>query len=340
VIVDGLICVLPTTGGGDAVYPAAFIRQYDRRSGQVLMSTEAETWVYGNVNGMQDQRKQAGTMSSTGGIGVGNFIPTGFVPGIKNTLPEQQNLFPLTLFDGTLTDGVDALAISPSVWESYGDRSLLYTWVQNQTSFSNSLLLDPNVQSQINSQGLGILFVGSSQNAPGSVNQAKTESTTSTAYDVATAFGGPSSLLGGLIITGIVNALQHPGMDRPLGLADANSSSIILPNATVVLTREIVEKYMGSKNWMILAIDFKDTSRGISGGDHPGDYTMFVEIDRTAGSGNAAASQGQSTSPPASSTTTTTASAPPNITTTQAPSNVSAAVSGPRSVTPTTNGAL
>lgn len=43
---------------------------------------------------------------------------------------------------------------------------------------------------------------------------------------------------------------------------------------------EIIEKHLGSNGWMTMAIDFKDTSHGISGGDHPGEYTMFLQIER------------------------------------------------------------
>ena len=276
----GLLCTMPTTGGGDAIYPAAFVRQYDRRSGQATMFTSTNTWVYGDINGMQDQRKQAGSRNTTGGIEQGDMIPPGFVPGIKRTLPPQANLLPLNLWQGTLTDGVDVVVISPSVWENYGPNPLFSTWNQNETSFTNSILLDNNAQNQINNQALGVIFLGSSENAPGSVSQAKAENAGSTVYDVATALGGPSSLGGGLIITGIIGALQHPNQDRPIGLADASSTSIVLPNATLILTREIIEKHLGSNGWMTMAIDFKDTSHGISGGDHPGEYTMFLQIER------------------------------------------------------------
>jgi hypothetical protein len=280
VTISGLLCTTATTGGGDAVYAAAFIRQYDRRNGQLMMFTDPQTWIYGNNNGMQDQRKQAGSRSSTGGIGIGDFIPPGFVPGIQDSSFPQVNLFPLTVWQGPLTDGVDALVISPSVWENYGDTPLFSTWIQNQTSFNNSLMLDSRVQNEISTQALGTVVLGSSENAPGSVTQASATNGANQAYIVATAFGGPSSLGGGLIIEAIISAFDHPTHDRPIGLVDANSTSVVFPNSAVVLTREIIEKRLGNNKWTIVAIDFKDTTQGLTGGDHPGEYTMFVQIER------------------------------------------------------------
>ena len=139
VTMTGLMCLKAITGGGDAIYGAAVIRQYDRRNGQATMFTNANTWVYGDTNGMIDQRKQAGSRGPMGGIGAGDFVPTGFIVGPKDTLPPQPNVFPMALWQGTLTNGVDALVISPSLWISYGDNSMFFNWNQNEDPFTNSI---------------------------------------------------------------------------------------------------------------------------------------------------------------------------------------------------------
>ncbi len=108
VTITGLVCNTALTRS-DAAYASAFIAQYDRPSGNVKMFTNAETWVYGDVNGMESQRKQAGNRSPTGGIGNGDVIPNGFMPGTRITLPPQANLFPLKVWQGQLTAGVDAV---------------------------------------------------------------------------------------------------------------------------------------------------------------------------------------------------------------------------------------
>jgi hypothetical protein len=256
----------------DAIYAAAVARQYDRRSGQSTLSTNLNTWVYGDVNGRIGQRKQAGTRGPAGGIGDGDFVPTGFIPGIKSTLPPQVNLFPMLLWQGTLSDGVDAVILSPSLWINYGDNPLFSTWNQNEDSFTNSLLLDTNVQNQINNQTFGTLFLGPSENVLGSQAQA-------VAHDAATA------VIDTILVIPFME-LAGPSHDRPIGLADASSdptSATILPNATIILTRELIEKHLGASNWTLLSIDFKDTAHGFTGlpgSDRPGEYTMFIQIER------------------------------------------------------------
>ena len=171
VTMTGLMCMRHITGGGDAIYGAAVIRQYDRRNGQGTMSTNANTWVYGDTNGVIGQRVQAGSRGPLGGIQAGDFVPTGFIVGPKDTLPPQSNIFPMVLFQGTLTDGIDALVISPSLWISYGDNSMFFNWNQNEDSLTNSIYLESHVQNQINTQTFGALSFGASENVSGSASQ-------------------------------------------------------------------------------------------------------------------------------------------------------------------------
>ena len=271
VTITGLMCG-KAASSDDAIYAAAVVRQYDRHSGQSTMLTNTNTWVYGDVNGMIGQRIQAGSRGPMGGIGDGDFVPTGFMPTIKDTLPPQSNLFPMNVWQGTLTDGVDAVVISPSLWINYGDRPIFANWNQNEDSFTNSLLLDSKVQNQINTQTLGALFLGASENVLGSQAQAAVG-------DVAQA------IVDTLLVIPFVDlkGLTH---DRPLGLTSASSdptSATILPNATLVLTREMIEKRLGSNAWTMTAFDFKDSSAGfgnLPGSDRPGEYTMFIQIER------------------------------------------------------------
>lgn len=283
VTITGLMCMLAASSD-DAVHVGVAVRQFDRRNGQNTMSTNVDSWVYGDVNNMQGQRKQAGSRSAMGGIGNGDLIPTGFVPGIPVNLPPQANLFPLNVFQGPLTDGIDAVVISPSVWINYGDQQLFSAWHQNEQSFNNSLMLDSGVQNQISSNTLGVLYLGSSTNSPGSHVQGSIENAVTDANigDIiqGAALGGPLGISTGLIVQAIMSAASHPGIDRPFGLVDANATTVVLPNATLVLTREMIEKRLGSNNWTMLTINFQDTSRGFTGGDRPGAYTMFLQIQR------------------------------------------------------------
>lgn len=280
VTMTGLMCMRHITGGGDAIYGAAVIRQYDRRSGQGTMSTNANTWVYGDTNGMIGQRLQAGTRGPLGGIQAGDFVPTGFIVGPKDTLPPQANIFPMTLFQGTLTDGIDALVISPSVWISYGDNSMFFNWNQNEDSLTNSIYLDSHVQNQINTQAFGTLSFGASQNVSGSANSTLAGDATVTAVETSVQAAG---LTFGIPL-GVFTA--GPSHDRPIGVGPASAdptATTILPNATLVLTREIIEKHLGSNSWTAMSFDFKDWPGSFSslpGADRPGEYQMFIQIER------------------------------------------------------------
>jgi len=283
VTITGLVCNTALTRS-DAAYASAFIAQYDRPSGNVKMFTNAGTWVYGDVNGMESQRKQAGNRSPTGGIGNGDVIPNGFIPGIRVTLPPQANLFPLKVWQGQLTNGVDAVLISPNVWEDYGgDRSLLNTMMGNQASMMNSTLLDNTVQNEINTQTLGPLFLGPSANAPGSFVQ----STATGAAQLAVGTSITPIISGSLIPPfWLLMNFNGPNKDRPIGLADGSSDpspATIVPDATLVLTREIIEKRLGNGSWTVVPFDFKDTAHsltGMFGADTKGEYTLFVQIER------------------------------------------------------------
>lgn len=280
VTMTGLMCLRNITNGEDAVYGAAVIRQYDRRSGQATMFTNANTWVYGDTNGMIGQRIQAGSRGPMGGIGAGDFVPTGFIVGPKDTLPPQPNLFPMTLWQGTLTDGVDALVISPSLWINYGDNSMFSNWNQNEDSLTNSIYLDSHVQNQINTQTFGTLSFGASQNVSGSANSALAGDATVTAVETSVQAAG---LTFGIPL-GVFTA--GPSHDRPIGVSPASAdptATTILPNANLILTREIIEKHLGSNSWTMMSFDFKDWPGSFSslpGADRPGEYQMFVQIER------------------------------------------------------------
>ena len=78
ITMTGLLCMSPTVddqlnrdGKGDEIYGAAFVRQYNRTTGQLTNSRNAKTWVYGDTNGFVDAqgnptRKQAGSLSPLG----------------------------------------------------------------------------------------------------------------------------------------------------------------------------------------------------------------------------------------------------------------------------------
>ena len=260
---------LQKDGRGDEIYAAAFYRRYDRKTTANLEMSEVQTRVYGDFYQAPD-RIQAGTRSAAGGIQSGDMIPDG--ASAQRTLPPQVSQFPLLVWQGPLTDGADALLISPSIWESDGNPQLFSGWVQSQTSLSNSIFLAAKVQNEIGSRVFQPLTLGTSEGVSGSLASAAAQTA------VLAAFGLPPVL-----------TLFSAPQDRPIGLRgtkDANGvDTALLPNTTIVLTREIIEQALRSSSGggqsVLMTITFADdfsVSNGVL--DLPGTYLMVLEVER------------------------------------------------------------
>jgi hypothetical protein len=150
---------LSRDGMGDEVYAATFIRRYDRRTGAVAEFTSRRTLTYGDTK-FFGARVQAGKWSGTGGIRDFDPVPDNFDPS-ELRLPGSDTAFPWKLWEGTLTDGVDALVFSPSLWEEDGSTQLYAIWNQQMTSITSSLFANPAIQSQIAGKRFGFVIGGS-----------------------------------------------------------------------------------------------------------------------------------------------------------------------------------
>jgi len=260
---------LQKDGKGDEIYAAAFYRRYDRKTAANLEMSEVQTRVYGDFYQAPD-RIQAGTRSAAGGIQSGDMIPDG--ASAQRTLPPQVSQFPLLVWQGPLTDGADALLISPSIWESDGNPQLFSAWVQSQTSLSNSIFLATKVQNEIGSKVFQPLTLGTSEGVSGNLASVAAQNS------ILAAFGLPPVL-----------TLFSVPQDRPIGLQgtkDANGlDTALLPNTTIVLTREIIEQALQSSSGggqsALMTITFADNfsvSNGVL--DLPGTYLMVLEVER------------------------------------------------------------
>src|SRR5207253_699893 len=127
-----------------------------------------------------------------------------------------------------MTDGVDALVISPSIWESDGDLTLFNRWVQNQINLNQTLISAKPVQDQINNKQFGYFKLGNVVEGTTNINTNGWETAAILALDAI--FAIPS-----------VDLPLNTAKDRPIGLAPNDMNSSALPNTTVVLTREIIE---------------------------------------------------------------------------------------------------
>jgi len=223
-----------TDGKGDEIYAAAVVRRYDRRSSQAVESASLQTSVYGDTNNASG-REPAGTMSVLGGIQSGDKIPKDM--SATRLAAPQASIFPWRLWEGTLTDGVDALVISPSIWEWDDGKRVLAQWIESQNSLTGSMLARRRLLDQINGARFGTLYLDPIQSASGSVN----------AVD----------FVGGIVAVGLLGipvfstgtGIFDGTFDRPFGLIPNGIGSMAVDNPAVVLTREIIEASLNNANF-------------------------------------------------------------------------------------------
>jgi hypothetical protein len=157
---------------------------------------------------------------------------------------------------------------------------MFFTWNQNQQSLTNSILLDSKVQNQISTQTFGTLLLGASENISRSAAQTGAGDATLTTVETSIRAAGLTFGIPVGVFTG------GPSHDRPIGVTGASSdptSTMILPNATLVLTSEMIEKRLGGNTWTTTSFDFRDSPLSFSslpGVDRPGEYQMFIQIER------------------------------------------------------------
>jgi hypothetical protein len=313
ITVTGLLCVKPTLddplqfdGKGDEIYSATFVRQYARTSGAVVEYLLAQSFIYGDSGG-NSGRINAGSLSPQGGITKGDFIPNA-TASQQRTLPAADRAFPMKLWQGVLTNGVDALVLSPSIWESDGHNMPFSLWVQRQTDLTQTLFQDPQVQAlaQVKLGGTGDIdqalqtAADSSAQANAAVNLAAgivgTGTGASSSGQVTNPFApitlGTTPGSNGPQIHDAVELLKTAlgippnllvgGQDRPIGNVGDTAVTASLPNTIVVLTREILENRMkNGANWAQMQIDFQDQANVAQLGiDFPAHYIMYLQVER------------------------------------------------------------
>jgi hypothetical protein len=186
------------------------VRRFDRATFQLLESTVRQTLPYGDITGNSASRLQGGSQTPTGVVAAGDWIPGNL--SVARLNPPSDTAFPFRVWEGRLTDNADVLVIAPTVWEFDGGTGVLQQWVQSQSVLNGTILQDANVQARINTKAFGAMQVG----------------VTSPTF--------PNPL----------QTLVDGRQDRPLGVRTMGSGTV-LPNTTLVLTREIIEQALASQ---------------------------------------------------------------------------------------------
>jgi hypothetical protein len=224
--------LLSRDGTGDEVYAGAYIRRYDRRDGRLMESSPRKSMPHGDTYYFANQRVQAGTKTATGGIQDGDMIPGPALIAMRSVLP-QDTTFPLRLWEGTLVDGIDVVVLSPSLWEQDVGDGFYQKWQQFQATLNPLMMAKQGIQDQISQQAFSSVVFGASSN---DTYTAGLSNAMAGADTLIMMFGGAIPIL----------SLTTTTQDRPIGVRQSTRDSTVLPNPTVVLTREIIEKALSA----------------------------------------------------------------------------------------------
>jgi hypothetical protein len=123
-----------TDGKYDEAYASAAVVVYDRKSRAVGARNVVRTREYGDVgNGTFGDRIKAGSATPTGGlwsVNGGENVPAEYDPSDSTVRTPQQDRFPLTVWEGPLATGVEAVLIVPTIWDRDRDGSTFDVWRQ------------------------------------------------------------------------------------------------------------------------------------------------------------------------------------------------------------------
>lgn len=137
---------LDRDGKADEIFANTIVIRVDRSTGSRLGTTIVKSREYGDVgNGSTwPYRIRAGTALQSGGLTVGNAVPFGFVPSSPSGTPSAET-FPFVLWEGSLTDGGEAVVLFPSLWERDIDdiayKNYTSNWMNNRAPVLESQLL-------------------------------------------------------------------------------------------------------------------------------------------------------------------------------------------------------
>jgi hypothetical protein len=264
VTMTGLTVTKPTIddpldrdGKADEIYANAIVVRWDRKGSQWLGTSIVKSRDYGDIGNSNNwpARIKAGTASqNTGGITSGNTVPSGFAP-TSAFGPPMADQFPMVVWQGTLTDGGEAIVLFPSVWEKdldpVGYNNYTTNWKTNSAPVLTSQLL-------LNQYASPTLKMETGPGDPNTVGQAAAGPT----------FTGPN--YGVHVIPG--TTLMTPS-DRLIGMMTI-SGTLAYPERIVVITHEKLANLQPGQHTDI-PIPLIESALGADG-----IYTLYLRIER------------------------------------------------------------
>jgi hypothetical protein len=248
-------------GVRDEVYAASAFVIWDRRTQAVLDRGVTRTREYGDVGnaGKRGTRIQAGSATVTGGIWTSkgdDVVPREFDPRGTELPAASPDQFPLLIWEGTLTDGVEGVLLVPSLWESDLQPRSYDNYHANWKSSPVGFLSTPVIQKQLGTPTITSAVIAKNPAAP-------------VAKALTTMFTG--GLVGSFSLSSMLTAAN---VDRPIGLTPAGSSADY-QERLVVVTREKLAGLMPGTG-MTVAVPFAEPADGVLDGS----YTLYLRLDR------------------------------------------------------------
>jgi hypothetical protein len=230
-------------GVGDEIYAAAVVVRADRATGAKLAASVVKSKEYGDIGDGGTpfpNRIRAGTASPMGGLNGGSSVGEPGTPGAET--------FPLVLWEGSLTDGGEAVVVVPSIWERDTDDISWREYSGNWMSASAPLLGSQLLRSEYSSTALAPVVATLET---GAVQQGVT---------------GP--IYGNYVI----GLDRLTGADRMIGMA-AGAGNPTYSERLVVLTREkLAGLVVGGISDLQIQLSENDAQRAI--------YTMILRVER------------------------------------------------------------
>jgi hypothetical protein len=249
-------------GKKDEVYAAAALVLWDRRDGRMIsLPNVVRTREYGDIGGKNSSRIQAGSASRSGGLWSGNgadYAPGGLDPRATVGPTPLSDRLPLLVFEGGLSDGVEALLVAPSLWESDGMQAPYDNYSANwKTGGIAKLIGSPAVQNQLTNSSLTSAVV------PG-------DNALQVVSALANVFSG--GIIGSYLLGTTTIVTNH--VDRPVGLAPYQNADQYQDRVVVVTREKLTSLAVGSG--ITIAIPFAEPMDGQLNGI----YTAYLRVER------------------------------------------------------------
>jgi hypothetical protein len=245
----------PLGGEHNAVYAAAAVEVLDRSTQAVLQPhTVVRSLVHGDAS-KGGGRVRAGSASSTGGLLAGDTVPMGEDPASITRSPSTTT-FPLLLWEGPLTDGVEVVAVRPSLWVWNGATRVYDKWLAG-LSHPQRYISDEK-KARIKNGDMSPSFGG---------NDFDIWCSESGIYDTAHA----------------ANCL--PADDRPIGLRECNAFLGCWYGVSLFIARDGIERALSSPYTTgsapgVIQIHFADQDPSWGFNRFSGNYDLYLRVER------------------------------------------------------------